>query len=362
MFSASHRRSKLDDFGEVFEPQEAAEPILARPVRGALLEWLTEVWAEDELKAVGIGPRRRALFDGPPGVGKTTLGHHLAARLGLRMLAVRPERLISKYVGETGERIGQMFDLAADKDDPIVLFLDEFDSYSRQRRRSEQAADDGRNEEVNTLLQRIEQHTGFLIAATNFGAHIDQAIWRRFDIHITLDLPGQQEREKILARYLAPYGLPKRSLTELSLSFETASPALIRHFCENLKRQLVVGPKLDLDMRREQVIGRLLSTVRPHPDLGLPRLWSEGEKDHAIKMLPWPLQMAADVVDDADTSTQDAEQLGRKAARDGKPVIENPFQFGDPRRAKFDEGWRKESETDGMGGGAQVVELAGRKK
>lgn len=357
----SRRLGKLDDFGEVFEPQEADEPILARPVRSALLEWLTEVWAEEELKAVGIGPRRKAIFDGAPGVGKTTLAHHLAARLGLRMLAVRPERLISKYIGETGERIGQMFDLAADKDDPVVLFLDEFDAYSRQRRRSEQSSDDSRNEEVNTLLQRLEQHTGFLIAATNFGAHIDQAIWRRFDIHITLELPGQAEREKILARYLAPYGLPKRPLAELAMSFETASPALIRHFCENLKRQLIVGPKLNLDMRRENLIGRLLATVRPHPDLGLPRLWSAGENDHAVKLLPWPLKLASEVVEDVAIDIADAEEMGRTAARDGKSIIDNPFAFGDVRRARFDEGWRKETETDGMGG-AEVVELAGRKK
>jgi SpoVK/Ycf46/Vps4 family AAA+-type ATPase len=360
MFNSA-RLSKLDNFGEVFEPQEAAEPILAKPVRAALLEWLTEVWAEEELKAVGIGPRRRAIFDGPPGVGKTTLAHHLSARLGLRMLAVRPERIISKYVGETGERVGAMFDLAADKDDPVVLFLDEFDSYSRQRRRSEQASDDSRNEEVNTLLQRIEQHTGFLIAATNFGAHIDQAVWRRFDIHITLDLPGQAERERILARYLAPYGLPKRALAELATSFETASPALMRHFCENLKRQMVIGPKLNLDMRRESVIGRLLATVRPHPDLGKPRLWSSGEGDHAIKLLPWPLPLSTEVIEDRDSTKEDAEELGRKAAREGKPVIDNPFPFNDPRRARFDEGWRKEAENDGMGG-ADVVPIAGRRK
>jgi cytidylate kinase len=356
-----HRLSRLDNFGQVFEPQEADEPILARNVRNALLEWLTEVWAEEELKAIGIGPRRKAILDGVPGVGKTTLAHHLAARLGLRMLAVRPERLISKSAGETGERIGAMFDLAADKDDPIVLFLDEFDSYSRQRRRSEQALDDSRNEEVNTLLQRIEQHTGFLIAATNFGAHIDQAVWRRFDIHITLDLPGQAERERILARYLAPFGLPKRSLSELAISFETASPALIRHFCENLKRQIVIGPKLKLDMRREAVIGRLLATVKPHPDLGSPRLWSAGENDHAVRLLPWPLQKAADVVEDAGASVESAEEMGRASAREGRAIIDNPFPFGDPRRARFDEGWRKESETDGTESSAKIIEL-GRKQ
>lgn len=283
------------------------QPILARGVRTALMEWLTEIWSEPELAAVGIGPRKRAMFSGKPGTGKTTLAHHLAARLGLPMLAVRQECIISKWVGETGQNIGKLFDLAQTGIEPegggdpmpIVLFVDEFDALSRQRRRGEQAADDSRNEEVNTLLQRIEQYTGFLIAATNFGEHIDQAVWRRFDIHIELELPGQEERERILARYLDPFGLPPRALTELGIAFETASPALMRQFCENLKRQIIIGPKLNSDMRREPTIERLLASVAPHPDLGKPRLWSRKSADDAVRIMPWPLPKAAEITSDS---------------------------------------------------------------
>lgn len=298
----------IEQFGKLFMPEEAMQPILARGVRSALMEWLTEIWAEADLLEIGVTPRKRAMFTGKPGTGKTTLAHHLSARLGLPMLAVRPECIISKWAGETGENIGRLFNLAEEglaNDDgsastPIVLFIDEFDALSRQRRRSEQAADDGRNEEVNTLLQRIEQFPGFLITATNFGEHIDQAIWRRFDIHIELDLPGQDERERILERYLSPFKLPPRALKLLGEAFSTAAPALMRQFCENLKRQTVIGPRLGLDMSKVPTIERLLMSVHPHPDLSKPRLWSLGGKDEAVSAMPWPLPREGDVIADLD--------------------------------------------------------------
>ena len=291
----------IHEFGDVFNPDEAMEPILAKPVRAALLEWLTEIFAKEELEEMKVAPRRRAIFDGPPGVGKTTLAHHLSARLGLRMLAVRPERLIHKYVGSTGRNIGALFDALNEEEeqDPVVLFLDEFDAIAFKRKESESSAGAEQNAWINTLLQRLEQHNGFIIAATNHGNHIDRAIWRRFDIHITLELPGQFERERILARYLDPLGLPKAELTHLADSLATASPALMRQLCENLKRQIVVGPKVGWNMHRDAVFDRMLASFGPHPDLGKPRLWSHGSKDIAIKSMTWPLQRANEIVDDA---------------------------------------------------------------
>ncbi|MFE3839535.1 AAA family ATPase [Pseudogemmobacter sonorensis] len=285
----------LSDFGDVLMPAQAMEPILARPVRSALLEWLTEIWAADDLADVGLSPRRRALFFGAPGTGKTTLAHHLAARLGLPMLAVRSETIVDCWLGSTGRNIGSLF-AAAKEEGPCILFIDEFDALAPKRQASARDAQQERNASVNTLLQRIEQHDGIIIAATNLSADIDQAIWRRFDIQIELALPGPDERHRILARYLAPYGLPSAAMTELAEAMSTASPSLMRQFCESLKRNIVLGDRLGWDMRRAETVDRILSGLQPHKDLGKPRLWAHGSADRAIGMIPWPLPMANEII------------------------------------------------------------------
>jgi SpoVK/Ycf46/Vps4 family AAA+-type ATPase len=189
-------------------------------------------------------------------------------------------------------QIGALFDALKAEPEPFFLFFDEFDSLSAQRMDSgnNEVGEQDHNHGVNALLANFDRYEGFIVAATNHGRRVDEAIWRRFEIQIELALPGDHERKRILERYFAPFVLPEDRLASLSEALETASPALIRAFAENIKRQIVVGPQAGWAMDREAVIGRVIETVKPHPDIGLPRLWSLGLDDRAVPRFPWPLQ------------------------------------------------------------------------
>lgn len=298
----SHPFARLSQYGDVLKGEEAQEPILSKAVASSLLEWLTEIWEAKALEAVGLSPRQRAIFHGPPGTGKTTLAHHMAGRLGLPIVLIRPDRVVDCWVGSSERNLGGLFDAARPKaeggEGPVLLFFDEFEAISGKRNMGgtdRGGAVNAMNRLVDVLLQRLDAHKGFVIAATNHGKELDPAVWRRFDMQIKIDTPGQGERERILARYLAPYGLPADQLKDLAFACETATPALLRQLCEGLKRNLVIGGKLKWDMTREAAFGRVIAAIEPHADVGKPRLWALGVEDMSLRNLSWPLPNAADV-------------------------------------------------------------------
>lgn len=284
----------FDKFGVLYEPRDAEAPILGAPVRAAVHQWLQELNAEEELQSVGLEPRRTALLAGPPGCGKTTLAHHLAARLGVPMVLVNLSTVVSKWVGQSAGQINDLFAVAREQPHSMVLFLDEFDSIAHKRSGQDSSAASEKNAIVISLLQAIDRFPGTLIAATNRAADIDQAIWRRFGMHLTIDMPDDESRFAILTRYLAPFSICEDGMDLLTEFTAGASPALLRQLMEGIKRDLVLSPRFQRSLDMQAVFGRTLAAIAPHPDLAVPRLWSVTEKClKEMSATAWPPERRA---------------------------------------------------------------------
>jgi SpoVK/Ycf46/Vps4 family AAA+-type ATPase len=281
---------RVTAFAQVLLPSEVDEPILAPSVAHAIHEWLLEINNSDELAAVGVQPRRLALLYGPPGTGKTTLAHHLAARLGLPLVAVQSERLIEGYVGATGGNIGKLFDILGDLEKSCVLLMDEFDALGLKRINAKQGAEQERNNFVTVLLRRIEQFRGIGLAATNTKDAIDPAMWRRFGLQISVDLPGEAERFAILRKYALPFDLEDSAIDGLVTATRGCSPSLLRQLMEGMKRTIVLAARVNFDISRpDAVFGRVIASISPPPEMEQPPLWSNVKATlETINGMAWP--------------------------------------------------------------------------
>ncbi|MEN4128720.1 ATP-binding protein [Serratia marcescens] len=136
-----------------------------------------------------------ALFHGNPGTGKTLVAEVLATELGVDLIKVDLSTVVNKYIGETEKNLGRIFDLAAQ--DAGVLFFDEADALFGKRSESKDAKDRHANIEVAYLLQRLEQHPGLVILATNHRGHLDDAFTRRFTFITRFLWPDAALRERM---------------------------------------------------------------------------------------------------------------------------------------------------------------------
>jgi len=283
---------EVQRFAQVMYPKDVDEPILAPTVAHAIYEWLIEINYAAELAAVKIEPRRLALLYGPPGTGKTTLAHHLAARLGLPLVAVASERIVGSFIGETGGNIGRLFDILAHIEQHCVLLLDEFDAIAQQRVKATGGGGAGqeRNQALTVLLRRIEGYRGVGLAATNTKDMLDPAMWRRFGLQISVDLPGDAERFSILRKYAMPFDLDDAAIDVLVTETRNCSPSLLRQLMEGMKRTLVLSSKLYFDVSAPRpVFAHVITSIAPPPELSQPPLWSDTRRAlDRIAEIAWP--------------------------------------------------------------------------
>lgn len=280
---------KLERYAEILRPEDVDEPILAPAVAHAVHEWLVELNNAAELQAVKVQPRRMALLYGPPGTGKTTLAHHLASRLGLPLVAVQSERIVGKYLGDTGTNLGNLFDALKDVERDVVLLLDEFDALGHKRIEATSGATQERNQALTVLLRRIEGFHGVGLAATNTKDALDSAMWRRFGLQISVDLPGENERFSILRKYALPFDLEDDAIDTLVSATRGCSPSLLRQLMEGMKRLIVLAPRLQIDVSRpETVFAHVIASISPPPEMEQPPLWADARAIKEVQAIAWP--------------------------------------------------------------------------
>ncbi len=165
--------------------------ILPEDVEVPILELVEEQLRSDLLRAYNLEPRNRVLLAGPPGNGKTSLAEALADALSVPFLTVRYEAVIGSYLGETAQRISQVFDYARSRQ--CVLFFDEFDAVAKERGDANETGEIKRV--VSSLLLQIDALPSYVVAVTasNHPELLDRAVWRRFQIRLELPMPGPHQ-------------------------------------------------------------------------------------------------------------------------------------------------------------------------
>lgn len=288
-------KSVLRGRAEVLSPKEAKEPILAQPVRDAIAGWLAEIRAAEELRAVGMKPRSTALLEGPPGCGKTTLAHHLAARLGIPMVLLGGEALLSSpLLGAAENATAKLFDDLMTLGTRCLIFMDEIDSIGMKRGEERGGgATTGRNNVLNVLLRKIESFEGILIGATNRADSLDPALWRRFGMQIEVSIPDDEARWAILKRYSLPFDLADEDIDLLCQLTAGAAPSLLRQLMEGMKRALVLGERIGMPTEKAGPVATfaaILAANKPHPDYQPPPLWADANAVKALAGIAWPPQ------------------------------------------------------------------------
>jgi transitional endoplasmic reticulum ATPase len=190
----------------VVEPAHVSDLVLPERTLSQIRALIRIIAEPDAAHAAGIEPPVGAILDGPPGTGKTLVARAIAGECGRQVLAFTGSSLSSKWVGESTERISDMFRQARAAA-PCIVILDELDGIApaRQGDLSNSAAHRDFAQRINEILQQLDGVGGslsgvFVIGATNHLDAIDPAVRSRLSHHISIPLPDEAGRAEILRR------------------------------------------------------------------------------------------------------------------------------------------------------------------
>ncbi|CEP64909.1 protein-degrading AAA family ATPase MSP1 LALA0_S15e00122g [Lachancea lanzarotensis] len=141
---------------------------------------------------------RGVLLYGPPGCGKTMVAKALAKESGATFVSLRMSSILDKWYGESNKIVDAVFSLA-NKIQPCIVFIDEIDSFLRERASSDHEVTAMLKAEFMTLWDGLTSNGRVMVlGATNRMGDIDSAFLRRLPKRFAIPLPGAQERRHIL--------------------------------------------------------------------------------------------------------------------------------------------------------------------
>jgi transitional endoplasmic reticulum ATPase len=149
---------------------------------------------------LGIEPPKGVLLHGPPGTGKTLIARAVANESGANFFSIAGPEIMSKYYGESEQRLREIFE-EANHNTPSIIFIDELDSIAPKR---SEVTGEVERRVVAQLLSMMdglkERGQVVVIGATNRLDAIDPALRRpgRFDREIEIGVPDRNDRVEIL--------------------------------------------------------------------------------------------------------------------------------------------------------------------
>jgi len=201
---------------------------------------------------LGIEAPKGVLIHGSPGTGKTLLAKAVANESDANFIYVGGPELISKFVGESEERLRQLF-REAEENAPSIIFMDEIDAIAPKR---EEATGEVERRMVSQLLALMDglkaRGQVIVIGATNRPNAIDPALRRpgRFDREIEIGIPDREARREILTIHTRNMPLDKDvDLDYLANATHGYTGADISLLCKEaaMKALRRIMPKINLE-------------------------------------------------------------------------------------------------------------------
>lgn len=231
---------------EITPNDKLSDLIVSASIKGRITRIIREFQQRDKLYRNNLENRRKILFSGPPGTGKTMTASIISNELHLPIYVIMMEKVVTKYMGETSAKLRQIFDIIAERQG--VYLFDEFDAIGSQRNKDNDVGEMRRV--LNSFLQFIERdHSdSLIIAATNNLELLDQALFRRFDDVIHYGLPTDEEKLLLLKSRIGN-SICSKELKKLLPQLELLSHAEINQASlDAIKEAVLDDKKLSIEL------------------------------------------------------------------------------------------------------------------